>query len=306
MHLDNQQASRVIPTPTSEVSASPTATASPSPSATPITVKETEYQTSAGLRFADATSYIAQAQQAQSLAAVEGVLSSLLKEYGVTQWSVSGQELSTVSKSISWQYLGTSDITDFSSLRDYSSLFIDEWTKNPKSWILNTQVRHIAFIKDLQVSGTNDHDAVTDLTTGTIFLQVKPETYPGFFRRTIQHEIGHLTGLNAYNGLLPEEDLAWKEFNPTGFSYHSISGDSYTLQAEHPENGFVTRYAQTGIQEDKSELYSYLFDSASYPKLKEWIKSDNALAGKVQLYKNSIKAKVPFMDDQFFDQINGL
>ena len=295
-----------LPTRAQAVSPSWTPTASPELSASPD--GETLFHTPEGLRFADETTYESELDSARTLQQEDVVLRQFMSDYDLTLWMESGTPSSYAQQSSSWDYLDAGDATE---LKTYAALFIDEWAKYPKAWIRVSGVTTIAFVKDLVVSGSARY-AMPDPVGKALYLDVgAADTSPAndydYARGVVHHEFDHDIEYDLV-GTYGRADPEWTSFDPAGFEYGSGGSSWYDGQSHentvHPEDGFVDAYAQTGIEEDKAETYSYLFVDGRYKQLQSWIETDSDLAGKVAEYKAFIESKVPMMDDAYFAEIN--
>src|SRR5271157_4725508 len=67
---------------------------------------------------------------------------------------------------------------------------------------------------------------------------------------------------NFYN------DPVWKKLNPVSFTYAGkgvdmLKGDA-DITSLHPRQGFITLYATSAVEEDKAEVFAYLFTAGLY------------------------------------------
>src|SRR5690606_19670716 len=82
---------------------------------------------------------------------------------------------------------------------------------------------------------------------------------PGFLRRLIHHESFHFVDL-ADDGTV-QRDPTWEALNPPGFVYGHGGRSMRDPAASEPDpalTGFVTRYAQAALEEDKAEVFAFM------------------------------------------------
>ncbi len=196
---------------------------------------------------------------------------------------------------------------DLVELKLYGSLWIDEWSKYPRDWIAYSQLRAVAFVKDLAV----EHDsraATYDTLSDTMFYDPQQSLVSATYARAvIHHEFSHLIISNNFVG--EPFDSAWKTYNPQHFSYGRGGSacrlpGARCLTGDHPKLGFVSGYATSGLHEDEAETYSYLMTASYYRMLKQWVRSDPYLAKKVASCERWMRAHSPEMADGYFDRIN--
>ena len=108
---------------------------------------------------------------------------------------------------------------------------------------------------------------------------------------------------NFYN------DPVWKKLNPVSFTYAGkgvdmLKGDA-DITSLHPRQGFITLYATSAVEEDKAEVFAYLFTAGLYQKGKKYIEEDAVLKNKFEymktVYLRGISAD---FTDEFFNKLH--
>jgi hypothetical protein len=122
--------------------------------------------------------------------------------------------------------------------------------------------------------------ALPDLGTGTLYLDISPNHGQLFLRHVLHHELFHLL-----NGADPthRDDSTWAALNPPGFQYEELAGEAAYEESTspvkknkwvnscNPEDGFVTRYATTAIEEDKSEIFALIMSRLPLCPVRQYI-----------------------------------
>jgi hypothetical protein len=258
-------------------------------------------QSITGKRYANTTAF-GSVLAAQSVAQVQQIVQGFFSQYGM------GAEITSVSPSnYAKQYSTyvTATPEDLCSLKAFSAILIDEWSKYPGDWVVSSGVKRVTIVKRLVVVGQN-RAAMPDIGGSGVYYDF---TYSGdYIREVIHHEYDHLIEYNAY-GTYSRSDPAWMSYNPAGFAYGNGGSVCYTnpsacVSGEHPTNGFVSGYSMSGIEEDKAEVYAYLMTHTYYQHLKSWLPGDGNLANKVNAYKAFMTSRSGTMSGSYFDQIN--
>jgi HEPN domain-containing protein len=256
----------------------------------------------AGKRFTS-TAAVGDLKAATNLTQATAALQKFLSQYNASAW-ISGfttdYDFNYWSK---MDYLGEGDLAQ---LKDYGAVFIDEWAKYPTDWVANGKLQHVAFVKHLYVIGTY-RAATPNPSDSTMYYDVAYGS-GDYAREVVHHEFDHFITQKYFNTSFPT-DPAYTAYNAPGFTYGNGGASCYQpnntcLTGEHPIPGFVNGYAASSIAEDQAELYAYLMTSTYNHQLKEWIKTDANLAGKVNVYKQFIASHSPEMSGSYFDDIN--
>ncbi len=116
---------------------------------------------------------------------------------------------------------------------------------------------------------------------------------PAATRGAIHHEVHHV--IDAYRGD-QNTDPAWRALNPSDFEY-SGHGDEFASTQPVVLEGFVSRYAMTDPQEDKSETFESLMMNRAW--LDGRVAADPVIAAKVALLRERIERIAPgWLDTQ--------
>lgn len=199
--------------------------------------------------------------------------------------------------------------SDLSIAKKMVSLFADEYAKYPIEWMrYASSPEAFVFAKDVGV-GEDSAGGVTRVAIvydadlfRDISSPVEEEYANAYLKQLIHHEIAHWIDQQSFVALDNTYDRDWVKINPKGVAaynsgYDLSSSDNY---ADHPSLGFITGYAMTNWEEDKAEVYCYMFTKEGIKMLDKYSVKDPILKKKVDYWKKFIQKKVPGMDDAYF------
>jgi hypothetical protein len=179
-----------------------------------------------------------------------------------------------------------------SFLPKYLSFFDNEFNKYSKDFVKITNLKTVAFVKNLAVDG-QERAAAPDYYKEILFLDIYLGNYDEQYQRhVIHHEFYHMIE-EQLNGDAYYKDPVWASFNPAGFSYGN--GGKYergenAYPVTHPQTGFINIYSASALEEDKAEIYAALFTEGQDKLMKKWIKEgDTVLGKKVNYMKEFLK-----------------
>jgi len=246
---------------------------------------------------------VAQVQKATTTTQISAEVQKLLNRYSL--------RLSTTC--ISDPAFTCSDITtaDIPAFKQMATLFIQEWSKYPPEWTKATNLQTITLIKDYKYNYMGNKQARAAAPMNYLRTMIYDIGYANselYMRHVIHHEYVHYFE-ESYYGDVYHKDATWANYNTPGFKYGNGGGSCYEegnscVTGEHPAQGFVTGYAMSGIEEDKAELYGYLFETSEYKQLQEWMQTDAILKSKHDYYVALIGRVVPGMDAAYFANIH--
>jgi hypothetical protein len=179
---------------------------------------------------------------------------------------------------------------DFENLLKYLQLFEKEWRKYSKNYTFNTNVKQIAFVKNLAYAGQT-RAAIPDAYKEILYYDFLVGNYDSTYQKhVVHHEYYHMIE-EQFNGSQYYKDAKWASFNNPKFQYgmggaYARGSDQYPIT--HPLDGFMNLYSISGLEEDKAEVYAFLFVKEEYEKVKEWLDKDVILSKKVNYMKEFI------------------
>ena len=254
-------------------------------------------------RLADVQQLTAGINQATTVQEVTSSVQSLLDQYSLKLTTTCMQDAAFTCQSVV--------PGDLPTYKRMAVMFVEEWAKYPPEWTRATDLQTINLINkyEYRYNGTSQARAAAPMNYLRAMIYDISYSYDeAYMRHVIHHEYAHYFEASYY-GDVYHHDARWAAFNPAEFSYGGGGGTCYEegntcLTGVHPAPGFVTGYATSGMEEDKAELYGYMFTTAGYAQLAEWAKTDAILANKLAYYKRVIRAVVPQMDDEYFAKIH--
>lgn len=199
---------------------------------------------------------------------------------------------------------------DLAATRNFSIEFIEEWSKYTTDWVEDSNLQTVYAADDIKVGGPSPSQkrcASFGNISNFMIYDVNCASAEPYMRRVIHHEYAHYLIFEKHNEYV-FDSATWSSYNPAGFNYGtggaSTYGDSSFINKSHPQNGFVTSYAQTGLEEDQADVYGYLFTTSDYASLTEWILDDSHLAQKVTRLKAYIASVDATMNTGYFTDIH--
>jgi hypothetical protein len=186
------------------------------------------------------------------------------------------------------------------SARAYAELFIEEFSRYPVEFVRRSRLKRIVFCTRLAFEG-QPRGAVPDFANDTLYLDVEcGGTGSDYQRSTLHHDYFHMVDYRD-DGEVYRDD-AWAALNPPEFKYGTggrfAQGDPLAGALVDGFRGFLTRYAMTGVEEDKAEVYSHLM---VHPEAVESrAGADRVLLEKVSRIKGLLADFCPEMNPEFW------
>jgi len=188
----------------------------------------------------------------------------------------------------------------------YLPLLLFEFGAYPPELVKRTKLKRIVLCKRLSFAG-QFRNAIPDYQHDTLYLEVvRGMASPGYMRRVIHHEFFHIIDWKD-DGLVYRDD-AWGKLNPKGFRYgtggKNAQGDATMSLLTDEFPGFLTKYATTGVEEDKAELYAHMLVD---PKLvRQRVAADEILAAKCERMQQLLSRFCKQVDAEFWERMSKL
>jgi hypothetical protein len=185
-------------------------------------------------------------------------------------------------------------------IETYSAIFAFEWSLYPPELVKKTGLKRIVFCKHLSFAKQR-RTAVPDFEHEVLYLDVsRGRTDEPYVRKVIHHEFFHIIDLRDDNHLY--EDERWSKLNPRGFKYGPggvhLQHDPTVTETGKDEPGFLNRYAASGVEEDKAEVFAHLM--AEPKAMKERAVKDRYMRAKIARMKELLAAFCPQADEEFW------
>jgi hypothetical protein len=191
-----------------------------------------------------------------------------------------------------------------SSTAAHLRLYIEEFSKYPRSLLRAVNLEWVAFVKGLRVS--DDPRAATYVRffsaggmkpAGGMVYDVQQGAYDErYVRWVLHHEFFHFIDDRLNRGL---EDRAWSQLNPAAFRYTGVEARS-PFFLDHPRAGAITSYAAKSMWEDRAEVFAALFVDEAHPRLRQIASADPVVRSKVRFMMRLLGRIDPSMNDRFF------
>ena len=165
-------------------------------------------------------------------------------------------------------------------MRAFIPALVEGLRMYPPDVLRAAHVDHVVLVHDVRFRGA-ERSSSAIAAAGVILIDLDHpwETHPGRVR-TVHHEVFHMLDY-AHDGDL-WNDREWRALNPPDFAYGGGGKTMVTVAgagkwADTP--GFVTRYATSGDEEDKAEVYGWWVTERE--RMVRRLKTDAVLAAKV-------------------------
>ncbi|MBX2842234.1 MAG: putative zinc-binding metallopeptidase [Flammeovirgaceae bacterium] len=233
-------------------------------------------------------------------------LESIERDYGISIYTEDFFPSTYAATNAEWEFL---DDSDSLTLFGFTDIFEKEWRKYPKDWVVKSNLKAIALVKNLSVNGQNRF-AIPDAYGEVLYYDIGYGHYgENYICHSIHHEYYHMIEEN-YFGSMYYNDPSWLSLNDVGFKYGPGGASAYNdgdfSASLHPFSGFVSSYSTYGIEEDKAEVFAFLLMKNNYLALEEWTASDPILKNKVKYMREFLQNEVILMDSSYFSFIHRL
>jgi hypothetical protein len=226
------------------------------------------------------------------------VLSTLSEKYGLQVLTQKSELPATFNHGpIEGQEAAADEVASYAPILSF------EWNLYPVDLIKRTRLKRIVLCKDLSYA-KQKRTAIPDFGNDTLYLDVvRGRTNDLYVREVIHHEYYHLIDLRDDGKLY--EDKEWTKLNPPDFKYgtggKNAQNDRTVSVATDKYPGFLDRYAMTGVEEDKAEVFSHMM--AEPLTVQERAAKDPVLQAKVERMKELMAAFCPAMDKKYWEII---
>jgi len=188
----------------------------------------------------------------------------------------------------------------------YAPLLAGEFGLYPASFVRRSGLKRIVLCTELKFSGQR-WNAVPDYDHDTLYLEVVRGNHdPTYQRRVIHHDFFHFVDWRD-DGVV-DSDPVWSALNPDGFRYGqggaAAQSDARGQLLDPALIGFVDRYAQSAVEEDKAELFAALVVCGDV--IVKRAKTDEILASKIRLLRSNCRLFCQDIDEGFWEQARQL
>ena len=189
---------------------------------------------------------------------------------------------------------------------EYLRLYIEEFSKYPRSLLRSVNLEWVAFVKGLKVSnqprGATYLRFFADVTLkpagGMVYDVQHGARHEAYVRWVLHHEFFHFMDDHLNRSL---EDRAWAALNPASFRYSGRQA-SYAEVLDHPQPGMITTYSLKSVWEDRAEIFAALFVDAAHERLAEIAAKDPAVRRKIRRMMTILRGMDPALDRRYFQR----
>jgi hypothetical protein len=179
------------------------------------------------------------------------------------------------------------------AIERYAPLLEQELRLYPRALFARIGLRRIVLCQGLSFAGQL-RGAVPDFGHNTYYLDVsRGIENTTYMRRVLHHDLFHIIDWRD-DGVL-YGDPQWESLNAPGFHYGSggknAQNDSSMSVLTEKLPGFLDRYATTGAEEDKAELFAMMMVDPAYVHRR--CEADAVLRAKVQRMRELMRSFCP-------------
>lgn len=188
-------------------------------------------------------------------------------------------------------------------LEDFAAVLADELAIYPRALMERSRLRRIVLASDLAFNGQL-RGAIPDYAGDVLYYDVTRGSHSLAYRRAaIHHELFHVIDYRDDGEVYRDDE--WSALNPPGFCYGpggiNVQHDAYGFFLIDDAPGFLTRYATSGVEEDKAEVFSRMIVVPR--EVARRAEADPILARKVGRMKALMRSFEPGVDDAFWERV---
>ncbi|HQR07504.1 MAG TPA: putative zinc-binding metallopeptidase [Gemmatales bacterium] len=191
-------------------------------------------------------------------------------------------------------------------------MFVKEMQLYPRELTQKAKLKRIFFCSDLYVNGVSAGGVALEQKDTIIYSlnsEVRGYTLTQLLHNdqsAIHHEFFHIVDSRINRNITV--DAKWSELNVPGYRYGTFAlNDVYERMSTIVTNrfpGFISRYAQMNVAEDKAETFSRMM--LNLHEMECRAKDDPILGRKIDRIKQMLQEFSPEMDERFWTKIRNL
>ncbi len=191
---------------------------------------------------------------------------------------------------------------DAFDLDRYSEVLRREFWLYPVSLIRRSSLQSIILCGGLSFDGQN-RSAIPDFEHNALYLDVTVgRDHANYERNALHHEFFHIIDYRDDGELY--SDHRWAKLNPKAFRYGQGGArmqEDRLSSLPSNDNGFLTKYATSGVEEDKAEVFAHLMtDHAAVERRAE---TDDVIKRKVAFMKILLADFCPDMSESYWNDL---
>lgn len=188
-------------------------------------------------------------------------------------------------------------------LEDFAAMLAEELAIYPRSLMERSRLKRIVLASNLAFNGQL-RGAIPDYGGDALYYDVSRGMHSRPYQRAaVHHEFFHV--IDYRDDFEVYRDDAWSALNPTGFRYgpggRNVQDDALGFLLVDDAPGFLTRYATSGVEEDKAEVFSRMIVAPR--EVARRAAADPVLKRKVDRMKALMKGFDPSIDDAFWGRV---
>lgn len=190
-------------------------------------------------------------------------------------------------------------------LDNYLKVFLPEIKLYPPKLVEKAKVRRIVLCCDLHFAGQK-RSAIPSWENETMYYDVVSWATTSYKQLVIHHELFHMIDVHD-DGRIYQDD-AWARLLPDSFQYgtggRNAQGDRTMSHLTDKVAGFLSKYATTGIEEDKAETFAHMLLHPRY--LDQRAETEALLAAKMFYMRRLLKQFCDDMDNDFWTHVKSI
>ena len=152
---------------------------------------------------------------------------------------------------------------------------------------------NVGLVKDLVVANQRRRAMPDPANDALVYADNGDALCPAGMELRVHHELFHLVDFRQF-GEYYFRDPAWQALNRGTLEYGRGGASVYGTGMQnlgHPQAGLVSRYAATGLEEDKAETFGWIMTPGYAARVAAWVERDEILAAKWRFTVDSLAGK---------------
>lgn len=194
------------------------------------------------------------------------------------------------------------------AINKYLPQFLQEWRLYPRTLVTHTNLKYIVFGTGFQLAQEQrKRNAIPDYYHDAMYydvgLSLTGELQKKYLLEIIHHEFFHFIDYKDDGEVY--DDKVWKKLNRPEFRYGrggiSVQSDSSQGTVTDKIPGFISRYATSGVEEDKAEIFRCMM--VNLLELEARAEKDIILSNKIARMKTLLNAFCPEMNEPYWQRL---
>ena len=163
-----------------------------------------------------------------------------------------------------------------------ANVLVPALKRYPAALFTAIRLSNVVLVKDLVVANQRRRAMPDPANDALVYADNGDALCPAGMELRVHHELFHLVDFRQF-GEYYYRDPTWQELNRGTIEYGRGGASVYGTDMQnlgHPQAGLVSRYAMTGLEEDKAEMFGWMMTPDYAGRVNVWVMGDDILAGK--------------------------